>query len=431
MSSDATHAAPPPRHSVFMSYASADRACARALRDTLEQAGLDVWLDEEELGGGEAWDAKIRNQIRTCTYFMPVISATTETRREGYFRREWRLAVERTLDLADDVMFLVPVVIDDTRDVGARVPEKFFTVQWLRVPGGAATPALLELAGKLATGDNITSHERTSAPAAPAAASRSSRKSREPAKAPPPFPPFPPYPEHGKALRFIYDLVIWGGRLLHSLWFHLPRFVRVIASIVIIFNLIAWIFRDRDRSAPSKDEVARQLFNVEPKAKKSHRTPAAEGKTQASEVIESLVGAAVDAAQAGRPLALVTFSGSDDEGVAYAESVCDDVQTLLENDGKKSNSISPFPLPENFSDLDAVLRGSRLKSQFVLTGHAHRAAPGQPLLFTAKLFAVKEGKLVWSETYDSAQSDAPTTAHQLAEAVKPHLSVAPPPPSPP
>ncbi|MEI6106485.1 MAG: hypothetical protein WCR49_05670, partial [Opitutae bacterium] len=177
---------------------------------------------------------------------------------------------------------------------------------------------------------------------------------------------------------------------------------------------------------------ARQLFNVEPKAKKGHRTPAAEGsKTQASEVIESLVGAAVDAAQAGRPLALVTFSGSDDEGVAYAESVFEDVQALLETGGKKTNSISPFPLPENFSDLDAVLRGSRLKSQYVLTGHAHRAAPGQPLLFTAKLFAVKEGKLVWSETYDSAQSDAPTTAHQLAEAVKPRLSAAPLPPSPP
>ena len=102
-----------PTHSVFISYASADRAAARLLRDTLASAGLEVWLDEDELAGGEAWDAKIRNQIRTCSYFMPVISATTEVRREGYFRREWRLAVERTLDFADDVMFLVPVVIDE------------------------------------------------------------------------------------------------------------------------------------------------------------------------------------------------------------------------------------------------------------------------------------------------------------------------------
>src|SRR3954467_5596267 len=108
-----------PSLAVVISYAPADRAAARLLRDTLTEAGLEVWLDEDELAGGEAWDAKIRNQKLSCSYFMPVISATTETRREGYFRREWRLAVERTLDFADDVMFLVPVVIYDTRNAGS------------------------------------------------------------------------------------------------------------------------------------------------------------------------------------------------------------------------------------------------------------------------------------------------------------------------
>jgi hypothetical protein len=39
---------------------------------------------------------------------MPLVSAQTERRREGYFRREWRLAVERTLDMADDHPFLCP-----------------------------------------------------------------------------------------------------------------------------------------------------------------------------------------------------------------------------------------------------------------------------------------------------------------------------------
>src|SRR5258708_15349392 len=155
MPGDAHDPTPPPLPSVFVSYASSDRAAARALRDTLTAAGLEVWLDEDELGGGEAWDARIRNQIRTCTSFMPVISATTETRREGYFRREWRLAVERTLDFADDVMFLVPVVIDDTRDAGARVPEKFFTVQWLRLPGGQTTPALQDLARQLPKAETV------------------------------------------------------------------------------------------------------------------------------------------------------------------------------------------------------------------------------------------------------------------------------------
>src|SRR6478735_3925436 len=174
---------PPLLPTVFISYASADRVAARALRDCLAAAGLEVWFDEEELGGGEAWDAKIRNQIRTCTYFMPVISKATETRREGYFRREWRFAVERTLDIADDVMFLLPVVIDDTRDAGARVPEKFFAVQWLRVPDGAPTPALRELARKLAAGETAPGPTLPLAPPADAKP-RSSRRSAEP----PPFP---------------------------------------------------------------------------------------------------------------------------------------------------------------------------------------------------------------------------------------------------
>src|SRR3954462_5983613 len=114
--SSAGNPPPAPRPSVFISYASDDRAAARKMRDTLASAGLEVWYDENELGGGDAWDQKIRKQIRDCDYFMPVISAVTERRKEGYFRREGRLACERTLDMADDVLFLLPVSIDETSE---------------------------------------------------------------------------------------------------------------------------------------------------------------------------------------------------------------------------------------------------------------------------------------------------------------------------
>ena len=141
--------------SVFLSYASEDREAARALRDALPAFGLEVWYDESELGGGELWDQKIRKQIRECDYFMPLISAQTEARHEGYFRREWRLAVERTHDMADDHPFLLPVVIDATSQSGARVPEKFFAIQWLRVPAGQPTPALEALCRRLVSGEAI------------------------------------------------------------------------------------------------------------------------------------------------------------------------------------------------------------------------------------------------------------------------------------
>src|ERR1700730_6680390 len=110
---------PPP--SVFLSYASEDRPAAQAIRDALPALGLEVWYDESALNGGDAGDQKIRREIRECAFFMPLVSAQTEARHEGYFRREWRLAVERTLDMADDHPFLLPVVIDDTNEAVAPV----------------------------------------------------------------------------------------------------------------------------------------------------------------------------------------------------------------------------------------------------------------------------------------------------------------------
>src|SRR5262245_41217917 len=101
-----------PGKAIFLSYAREDAAAARRIAEALRASGLEVWLDEHELRGGDAWDAKLRAQIRSCTLFVPVISATTQGRVEGYFRREWKLAVERTSDMAAGTTFLVPVAID-------------------------------------------------------------------------------------------------------------------------------------------------------------------------------------------------------------------------------------------------------------------------------------------------------------------------------
>lgn len=421
MPGDAKDDAAPPLHSVFISYSSADRAAARALRDTLAAAGLEVWLDEDELAGGEAWDAKLRNQIRTCTYFMPVISASTETRREGYFRREWKLAVERTLDMADDVMFLVPVVIDDTRDVGARVPEKFFTVQWLRLPGGQATPALEELAERLAKGD--THIEARPAPEPPPRQG----KAKKPAAEPPPFPKFPDYPEQGRQGRFAYDLVLWFGHLVHSLWCHLPRWLRVVAAVFIIFNLIAWIFRESSPASPprrNKSEIADQV-------KKSLGDPTRppKGRDKAAAMIESLVGATAAAIQSGRPVTLIPFSGEGDTGENYADKVFADVCDLLQQDGQPQWGVSPLPLNPDANDAEAIARGRQMKSRFVLAGHAGTPLPGMTSVFTIRLFEIGKGELVWKETFETGTHDAATVARRIAEEV--NRRIEPPPPAPP
>ncbi|MBI4622394.1 MAG: TIR domain-containing protein [Verrucomicrobia bacterium] len=131
--------APSSSGAVFLSYAREDMDAARRIADALRSQGVEVWFDQSELRGGDAWDAKIRKQIRECALFVPIISATTEAREKGYFRREWKLAVDCTRDLADDVPFMVPVAIDGTAEANARVPEKFQEIQWARLPDGHAT----------------------------------------------------------------------------------------------------------------------------------------------------------------------------------------------------------------------------------------------------------------------------------------------------
>jgi hypothetical protein len=125
---------------IFLSYAKEDLAAAKNLRQALERLGIDVWFDKDRLEAGDLYDIKIKKHVRACSLFMPVISNNALQRVEGYFRREWRLADERTMGIADGVPFVIPVVVDATPEYCDMVPESFKAAQWTRLPGGEATP---------------------------------------------------------------------------------------------------------------------------------------------------------------------------------------------------------------------------------------------------------------------------------------------------
>ncbi|MSU49414.1 MAG: TIR domain-containing protein [Opitutus sp.] len=137
---------------VFLSYASQDVAAALRICATLRAAGVEVWFDQDALVGGDAWDQKIRGQVSACALFVPVISANTQARKEGYFRLEWHLAEQRSLLIAKGEPFIVPVTIDATSERGAVVPEAFLAVQWTRLPGGETNAAFVARVQKLLGG---------------------------------------------------------------------------------------------------------------------------------------------------------------------------------------------------------------------------------------------------------------------------------------
>jgi len=106
----------PANRAVFLSYAREDAVAARRIAEALRGFGIEVWFDQSELRGGDQWDAKIRGQIKACALFIPVISHTTQSRDEAYFRLEWKLADDRSHLMAPGKAFIVPVIIDDTPD---------------------------------------------------------------------------------------------------------------------------------------------------------------------------------------------------------------------------------------------------------------------------------------------------------------------------
>jgi Tol biopolymer transport system component len=129
---------------VFISYASEDTEAAGRIAASLSAAGIEVWLDQSVLRSGDAWDQKIRREIRECALFIAVISRHTEARTEGYFRLEWHLADQRKQLMARSRPFLVPMCVDDTPERHAEVPESFSLVHWSRLPGGEAPAAFVE-----------------------------------------------------------------------------------------------------------------------------------------------------------------------------------------------------------------------------------------------------------------------------------------------
>lgn len=442
--------APPP--SVFLSYASEDRIAVRRLRDALAAAGLEVWYDENELGGGDAWDQKIRRQIRECDYFMPVISAATEARKEGYFRREWRLATERTLDMADDVMFLLPVVLDDTADAGARVPERFTTVQWLRCPGGEPTPALAALAARLVRGEHTTPPRRSAAhpvsrppaaavppPLAPPSSAAGSTGplphsgAAEDPHVPPPMPPFPHLADDknfGQVVKFLAEVAWWVVTSAWLLLKRMPKGLRIAVIVVFFIVVLSHCTGDNEsrpaRPAKSKPdpaantaEAAAQLRKSAAQFEKTAEAPdtsklVASLATVGAEVARA-IGAEMENEGAHRALLLVPFSaGLPEPAAAFGNAVFAATQVRLTAARPKGVAVAPAPTAP-LADEAALALAREHRSPFVVVARLDGTGTGQVL--TVRALAVRSARPAWTGSFLVAGTPAETAAATIAEGI--------------
>lgn len=348
---------------IFLSYAHDDVAAARRIAEALRSSGLEVWFDENELRGGDAWDSKIRKQINDCTLFVPLISKATESRTKGYFRLEWKLAVEQTHLLAEGVPFIAPVAIDDTRETGAVVPAEFLRVQWTRLPGALPTPQFVEQIGRLLT---TTITPGVTAPPMPMRAAPAALRDEGVAS--------PVKPSHG------------------------PLLMVAAIAVVAVGAAVFFALRPGAKETPPTVAPAKPLAEAKPAA----TTPQVDAKS----------------------IAVLPFSNmsEDKDSGFFADGMHEDILTNL-GVIRELHVTSRTSVMEYRGTTKKIRQiAQELGVAYVLEGSVRRA--GNKVRVTGQLIRAATDEHVWAKSYDRDLTDIFAIQAELSQAIAGALSAA-------
>jgi TolB-like protein len=355
---------------LFLSYASEDSDAALRICMALRAAGVEVWFDQSELRGGDSWDQRIRRQIRSCALFMPLISARTRVRTEGYFRLEWKLAVDRSHLMVADRAFLVPVAIDGMGAADATVPERFRDLQWMHLPEGMPTPQFIaHITQLLAAASAVSTAPQVSVGHAGAAS-------------------VPLTPRRSVA-RYGRRKVLLGAAAVASL----------------ALGGAGWLYHRSLATAPvvSSSMSALMQHAAGPGSTGSRPNRAAE--------------------PAGASLAVLPFVDMSPEHNQdyFSDGLSEELLNQLAQikDLRVTGRTSSFSFKGKNEDLRVI--GEKLGVNHLLEGSVRK--DGKRLRITAQLINAADGTHLWSQTYDRELTDVFAVQEELAKDVSGALSI--------
>src|SRR5215475_12521724 len=206
--------------------------------------------------------------------------------------------------MADDHTFLLPVVIDDTTQAGARVPEKFLSVHWLRVPGGRPTLALEALCRRLVSGQSVIEPWKKT-PNQPAA-TRSQPHTRE-------YPQFP-REEPGQRIRFWVQIAGWAFQSAWIFFKGFPRWVQIGLYIWLAIALAKGCTQSDKHADRASSKDAKTLKGIPGNYERSLSTPT--DTDLGSQIAREVTAEVGERLGAGRPLLAIPFSAPADDPVA-------------------------------------------------------------------------------------------------------------------
>lgn len=97
---------------VFLCHASDDKPAVRTLYAKLRDAGVQPWLDEEDLLPGQKWKVEIPKAIRASDVILVCLSQRS-VKKDGYIKREIEFALDIADKLPEDAIFIIPLRLEE------------------------------------------------------------------------------------------------------------------------------------------------------------------------------------------------------------------------------------------------------------------------------------------------------------------------------
>lgn len=98
----------------------------------------EVWFDRNVIEPGDNFRRLIFDGIKTCHFFIPVISRAADARQEAFFRIEWRKATKRLEQISPIKKFVLPLIVDADYAPGSykSLDDDWYELDFMHAPEG-------------------------------------------------------------------------------------------------------------------------------------------------------------------------------------------------------------------------------------------------------------------------------------------------------
>ncbi|MDO9301932.1 MAG: toll/interleukin-1 receptor domain-containing protein, partial [Anaerolineales bacterium] len=117
----------------FLCYAKENSTSVREFRQRLKaEDWVDPWFDEEDILPGQMWEGSVTEAVHN-SHAVIVFLSSIAIRKEGFFHKELKLALDAAAEKPDGTIFIIPIRLDD-----CDVPDRLMPYQYVDYFGDEA-----------------------------------------------------------------------------------------------------------------------------------------------------------------------------------------------------------------------------------------------------------------------------------------------------